>query len=259
MRHIRDCDTMLPMKPTFVIGDVHGHFDRISLLLEQEGIIDADGNRIRYDCEVIQLGDLGHFGKGGSPTGDMLCYENADEWFDGLCWGNHDRPVVQEKNVFQGYEHPGYITTRFIKKLMEKNKIRMAWAKNGYLLTHAGLHADIAKGMSDPEQIAKWINNTPESWYPIGSLRGGNDPHGGVLWRDAREKLNESIPQVFGHTKNHEVRQYYTKSGTSYCIDVGSPTNGRLAGIWLPDRQVVEINTLRVNEGSQVAELEPLG
>lgn len=235
----------MAMKPTLAIGDVHGHFDRISLLLEQEGIINANGERIRSDCEVIQLGDLGHFGKGGSPTGDMLCYEYADKWFDGMCWGNHDRPLLDDSSVFAGYERPDRYVYDCIDTLMRKNKVRMAWAKNGFLLTHAGLHKALppksANVSEDAEDIAKWIRETPECWHAISSLRGGRHPYGGVLWRDAREKLNGIVPQVFGHSARDKVRQYQTQAGTSYCVDVGSPTNGRLAGIWLPECRIVEV------------------
>lgn len=77
---------------TLVIGDVHGHFDRLEALLMQEGVIgechDCDGTgdfihpddkgdrlgrlcpkcdgagirRVNRNVKVVQLGDLGHFG-----------------------------------------------------------------------------------------------------------------------------------------------------------------------------------------------------
>jgi hypothetical protein len=53
-------------KPTLVIGDVHGHLDRLTALLEQEEVIarnDSDGyDRVNHDVRVVQVGDLGHFG-----------------------------------------------------------------------------------------------------------------------------------------------------------------------------------------------------
>jgi hypothetical protein len=238
---------------TLVIGDVHGHFDRISLLLEREGIIDPNGNRIRNDCKVIQLGDLGHFGKDGSPTGDMLCYEYADEWFDGICWGNHDRPTIDGGSVFAGYVPPVRATENYIRTLMSKNKIRMAWAANGYVLTHAGLHTHFTSRAAspadriprdirmNPRKVARWVNENRTYWHYISTIRGGKHPFGGPLWRDACESLNNYFPQVFGHSARDKVRKYHKAAGTSYCVDIGSSTNGRLAGIWLPEQKVVEV------------------
>ncbi len=236
-----------------MIGDVHGHYDRLSALLQQEGIIDAKEKRINRDVRVIQLGDLGHFGDGGSPTGDMLCYEAADDWFDGMCWGNHDRPLVDGGSVFAGYKNPGRLVEDYVRILMEKGKIRMAWAANGYVLTHAGLHTHFTSRAAKPEdripreilasprKIADWVNENRSSWHYISRHRGGRHPFGGVLWRDARESLNNNFRQVFGHSRGEKVRHYHKAAGTSYCVDVGTTTNGRLAGIWLPEQKIVEV------------------
>lgn len=225
-------------KATLVIGDVHGHFDRLHALLEQEGIIDAKGKRINFDVNVIQLGDLGHFGDGGSPTGDKLCYLFANDWFDGVCWGNHDRPNVDGGSVFNGYQRPSEDTLHSMKELYLNGKLRFAFAANGYLLTHAGLHPVFKDCPADPEKAAEWVNTNPHCWHPIGRRRNGRHEYGGVLWRDASEKLRKDIPQVFGHSRGPEVREY---NGNSYCVDVGTPGNGRLAAIWLPSCRVAEV------------------
>lgn len=233
------------MSKTFIIGDVHGHYDRLYRLLLNEGIIDSTENRINHDVEVVQLGDLGHFGGvSGSPTGDRMCYEMADKWLDVLLWGNHDRAVIDESSAFRGYVHPGYKVGRIMHRLIDSGKLRMAHAAHGYLLTHAGLHPGYADKsvQGDAGKLADWINENPGPvWSDIGITRGGRAPTGGILWRDAFEKLDESVPQIFGHSAADNVRKYFNKSGASYCIDTGGKHNGRLAGIWLPDRKVVEL------------------
>lgn len=251
------------MKPTLVIGDVHGHFDRLEALLLQEGILDdvlVDGWKPRgnYEVEVIQLGDLGHFGKTGSPNGDRLCYEAAIDhnYLDLVLWGNHDRFVVDTNHAFGGCEFPDDQTRDALARLYRDGRMVLSAARHGCLLTHAGLHRffkhNHAEGVdkTDPQAVSDYINDVVNQMDrsekergiidAISLYRGGGANAGGILWRDANERLYDGFPQVFGHSKGPKVRYYdYAKS---WCVDIGSPDNGRLAGIWLPEGRVVEVN-----------------
>jgi hypothetical protein len=129
------------MDDTFVIGDVHGHLDRLEALLKQEAFLvwceecqgggqlvdghhpadndfgwdydykDCDKcgglgwSRERKEVTIVQLGDLGHFGADASPTGDTLCYKYVTDnrWADIVLWGNHDRALVDSQHIFNGY------------------------------------------------------------------------------------------------------------------------------------------------------------
>lgn len=241
------------MSKSFIIPDVHGHYDRLKTLLVQEGIVDpVTEQRINFDVEVVQLGDLGHFGRGGSPTGDLLCYEKADEWFDQLLFGNHDYGVVSRLK-FNGYVAPNAYVTQLIEDLRTSGKLKFAHAAHGHLLTHAGLHPvfgsvslpieqRIPRSISDDvEAIADFINKNPHIAEPIGPRRGGRSPYGGILWRDASESLHPRVRQIFGHTRGDRVRRYYTKAGSNFCLDVGTHSNGRLTGMWLPERREVGV------------------
>jgi hypothetical protein len=288
------------MSRVFAIGDVHGHFDRLEALLLKAGLVDrcdhCDGtgevwepqaeeypeHTLMVECGncygegwarvggpdrpiVVQLGDLGHFGVTGSPTGDLLCWQQGLIWLDVILWGNHDRAVFDPvAHSFTGYVSPGRETKDLMDLAYETEQLRVAYAAHGYLLTHAGLHKQWKhqKGVSfakdDPEALAAWLNEEDRKYLDdgapradpnaialvaaIGYQRGGRAPAGGVLWRDASESLYDGFPQVFGHTKGGKIRQYQNKAGhTSYCVDLGSPDNGRLAGAWLPDLEFVEV------------------
>src|SRR5687767_7086069 len=123
-------------KRTLVVPDVHGHFDRLLALLSQEGIVDPKTEeRINHDVEVVQLGDLGHFGQGGTPTGDMFCYDVARTWFDIVLWGNHDRAVVDGTHAFTGQEQPRDETYHLMHILDKMGKYKFAWAAHNWLLT----------------------------------------------------------------------------------------------------------------------------
>lgn len=265
----------MPQKPTLVIGDCHGHYDRLIALLEQEGIIAWDSvaqdhKRINHDVEVVQLGDLGHFGKTGSPSGDEFCWLAANDGFiDIVLWGNHDRAVVDRNHAFTGYEVSNTEVFRhFMAKMIKEDRLKIAYAAHGWLLTHAGLHASfkhnrLKKALkTNVESFVNWINHEDGLYLTgedatnqavaivnaIGHRRGGGADAGGLLWRDFNEKIYPDFPQVFGHSKGRKVRHSFQGKG-SWCVDVGGPDNGMLAGIWLPQEKVVGVNTNIRNAG----------
>lgn len=235
-----------PELRTLVIGDVHGHVDRLAALLEQEGIIDGEGNRVDRACRVIQLGDLGHFGTTGDATGDHACWRSVGEWIDLVLWGNHDRAAVDRRHAFAGYARPLAPLPSVLNHHEREGRVRFAAASHGHLLTHAGVHAAHAVWLDvdNAENAAGQLNQV--AWHrvfgdvvnAIGRSRGGRNDAGGILWRDFDEPLADHWPQVFGHTRGDDVRRV----GDSWCIDVGSRDNGRLAGLWLPDLRIVEVD-----------------
>jgi len=274
---------MTDAKPTLCIGDTHGHLDRLEALLLQEGIIrdcvDSGPVRVNKDVEVVQLGDLGHYGS-DTKARDRSIWAQAPAWLDVILWGNHDRAVFEPQHFFGGYSEPFPETKEMIKRASEEgdpnrngvgNKLKLAHEAHGYLLTHAGLHAffshqDVDEELkTDPWELAQWLNvndregNRWPTFLPIRDnvsiSRQGRATAGGILWRDASESLYKGFPQVFGHSAKPKVRQYQCKTHTSYCVDVGNQFNGRLAGIWLPEMRIVEVE-LEKDQATRDAEAE---
>ena len=228
------------MSRTFVIGDVHGHIDRLDALL-------CRANAVHQDTQIVFLGDLGHFGKDTS-AGDTDCYMLARNLNAIILWGNHDRAVVDPDNhSFRGYQHPGPSLQNWME---EQCDMRIAHAADGFLLTHAGLHPawayDNTMRSLSAEGWVGYLTNAPFDdpiIVNISKSRGGYDHQGGILWRDSREALYPGVKQIFGHTKGM-VRQYPTNSPDgelSYCIDTGDKTNGSLVGIWTDTLQIVAV------------------
>lgn len=309
--------------PTFVIGDVHGHYDRLSELLKHAGILgpceacdgtgdaqpavtfesgfevytdpkltevyftseppslcmwcDGEGwTRTNYDCRVVQLGDLGHFGGAtGSPTGDYMCYLKADQWIDTLLWGNHDRALVDPQHHFKGFMHPGGNTKGLMDNLYSNGKLKLATTAHGYLLVHAGVHlgfksmnqindnvdhfADRLNALADEKvgflrgnSINEITSDQAKRWRIMDALskaRGGGSHEGGVLWMDWNEEKHlqgDPFNYICGHTsqKDGEIKQ--DKFG-NWCIDIGGRNNGRLAGLWLDDGEIQEAVLVNLN------------
>lgn len=259
------------MDSVFVIGDVHGNLDRLEALLKQEGLLvwcdecqgggqlvtgrhpadndfgwdydykDCDAckgigqKRVRNDVTVVQLGDLGHWGEGGSPTGDLLCYKYVTEnrWCDVVLWGNHDRAMVDGQHAFTGFI-PDYQTAHFLSILQSEGRLQTAFDAHGFLITHAGLASSFKHQKVDPtlktdlEAFVDWINDEDDKYLQhnprnrdtsvmdanvagivnaIGSRRGGHGATGGILWRDIEENLYDGFRQIFGHSADHKEHQ----------------------------------------------------
>jgi predicted phosphodiesterase len=235
------------MDDTFVIGDSHGHMDRLEALLAKAGVP-------KPGVTVVHLGDLIHAGL-DTKANDRAMVGYALNNIDILCRGNHDQAVFDSRHQFSGYSRPFPETIEVLNKLEEK--MVWAYAAHDYLMTHAGLHEAFAQQRldksikTDLESFVTWINadlvdeddnsrSQEAVRHAVGRSRGGSAFYGGILWRDASEPLYEVFRQIFGHTSvDGNIRTY---PNGSYCIDIGNQYNGRLAGIWLPSLKVVEVS-----------------
>jgi hypothetical protein len=232
---------------TLVIGDVHGHVDRLRALLLQEGVIDANDHRIDDDVRVIQVGDLGNFGR--DHTDDAECYARVldDNWVDTVLWGNHDRAVVDGQHIFGGYREPSGRILKYMEELVDDDRYLIATEAHGFLITHAGLAPIYDRHLPDDltEAVAA-LNAGSDAAIrmtinAIGRLRNGQHPSGGILWRDIRELLSPKFPQIFGHSADPHglVRQ---PTNASWCVDIGGKYEARLAGLWLPEQKIARVD-----------------
>lgn len=241
--------------PVLVIGDVHGHVERLSALLEQERVKDRD-------CRVVQLGDLGHFGR-ETRAADLMAWNLAYEGaIDYVLWGNHDRAVLDRYHEFGGFSAPGPEPLHIMKTMEAQGRLLIALDAHGWLLTHAGLHAAVRSAWKCPADVdltsaaslAGWLNRLQfDSEHrhdvidAISGRRGGWSAAGGVLWRDIDEKLYTGVPQIFGHSADHRRRTRGEKDKW-YCLDIGGkggpddPEADCLAGIWLPSQEIVRVD-----------------
>lgn len=241
---------------TFVVGDVHGHHDRLRALLFKAGAMTAD-ERLEPGVEVVQLGDLGNFSL-DTLHDDIETYTLARKLGITMLWGNHDRAAADPlHHAFRGFTTP----PNRLYALLLAMQPKLALARNGYLLTHAGMSPVWARGWDEPmtadEVVARIYTTHGEYGQTMGGLidqigrrRGGVFSEGGLLWRDDDEPLWMGVPQVYGHTRGdirgRVQRLEFDEHGGevpiwSLCIDVGGHTNGSLAGVWLDTMKIVAV------------------
>jgi hypothetical protein len=153
-----------------------------------------------------------------------------------LLWGNHDLQYLPQRPwICSGYqEKEAYLYCHLFAPALENNRLKAAYAADGWLCTHAGVSPEIAdlipREYHNPEAAADWLNadfertrlipqdKPPRKGYPkfcgtgpiynIARTRGGNDEFGGIFWFDTH---HEGVPpsplvgkQLFGHTERSE-------------------------------------------------------
>ncbi len=251
----------------FLVPDVHGELDMAAGLLEQEGLLNDEWERVEDDNTTVQLGDFLNCVV-NSLADDNRCLDH-NSWFDVLLVGNHEHPYFGGP-AFNGFWKDPVLTHR-LRSLDSQRRYKVALDCDGVLVTHAGLASDLYKKYepATSEQWAGFLNylwSNPEHkashelLCAIGWDRGGHGREGGVLWSDWKQYKTSKLKQVFGHSVGEYVRvqrngwqaniEYVhefnsfiyketPKNFESLCIDLGagkhSPT---IVGAWVEDGNV---------------------
>jgi hypothetical protein len=246
--------------PALIIGDSHGHYDRLAALLYQEGFLRVHAGGLERnpdnDAVAVHVGDVVHAGFYTQPADRTIAEQVANRrWVDQVVWGNHDRAIIDLRNHgFNGFSAPFPETVDAYKLLEKEDRIHLALAVHGFLITHAGLSSHYET--LPPDEVAEaaaWLNSARkpgdrhvEVIDAISYVRRGPALAGGILWRSMTEDLSSRFNQIFGHTTQAEAGQVASgvnDNGTAwYNIDVGDRANQTLAGLWLPDRRPVMVN-----------------
>jgi len=230
------------MTRTFIIGDIHGHADRLAALLDRAGL-PLDLHRTRWGpdpepVEIVLLGDVGHYDS-TTHANDFETWRLVEQLDCTVLWGNHDYANFQPAlHSFQGWQ-PAFPE---VMDIIRRMKPKFAIERHGYLLTHAGLAPRFAPSPDTPLELIAEVINACEGQPVVSDIsyrRGGSATQGGILWRDAREPLAD-MKQVFGHSRDFEIRRF-GPNRQSWCIDVADKDNGSLCGLWLPDLKIVGV------------------
>ncbi|WP_424245736.1 hypothetical protein Dip510_000673 [Elusimicrobium posterum] len=214
----------------FVVGDVHGHYEQMCMILNSAGLIDTKlrwcgGNNI-----FVQMGDLIDKGPESEKADDLASELQEQAHAAGgefvRIIGNHELELIMGN--FNISEMPRKLAMEYQKKLIDgvhTGKFKAAYHNRGLLFTHAGVNAKILNilkmqlGTITEAKVAALINNIftnslkynffKHPIFNISISRGGRDKFGGIFWEDL-EDLYLSMPrspirQVVGHTMVEEV------------------------------------------------------
>lgn len=212
------------------IGDLHGNF----VLDDVKSLID------KYD-KIVFMGDYVDSFTLNNLTINKNLYdliefkkENLDKVV--LLWGNHDIQYLFPSKIHlcSGYRPEVNID---LYDIFNKNKdlFQVAYEKNDYLWTHAGVTIGWYKyrfhkfrKKYDIEAISDQLNLAfdlyEESLFDVGYRRGGSYDVGGPFWADKAEMLSSPLNgyhQIVGHSRVDDYTTNYTHNDTSVTfIDV---------------------------------------
>jgi len=211
-----------------VIGDVHARCDALYSLLRELGVIDASGRRARAGW-VVQVGDL--LDRKADPAANLATAQLAVDALDMVLAGNHEWRLLSDSDAG---DNGAALAT-----LAGQGWPDAAAASDGWLITHAGVHPELAAELpSEASDAAAEINHR---WHraskrrrdplfnAVGPVRGGPDPYGGIFWMHSEEwptKQTSPWGQIAGHVPQAEPRLL---PGPRWAIDIKAPD--RLAAL----------------------------
>jgi hypothetical protein len=214
-----------------VIGDVHARPDALFSLLREVGVIDAAGRR-RGKGWVAQVGDL--LDRKADAEANLQTAQLATTTLDVVLAGNHEWRLLEEADG----DHVAALAL-----LASRGWPEAAAARDGWLLTHAGVHPGFAAELpADAADCAaeinrRWQNDAKRRardplFAAVGPARGGSDPFGGILCMHSDEwPKRQTTPwgQIAGHVPQTQPRLL---PGPRWAIDIKAPD--RLAAIVRP-------------------------
>lgn len=202
---------------TLVIPDIHNAVDRA-----EEAIARLEG---RFD-DIVLLGD--YFDDFGDREQDAV---RTATWLERSLRdprrthlvGNHDLAYFWPNRFTycSGFEHEKMRAIAPILSRVDRRRLKAAVLREGWLLSHAGVHPTYACGRSASD-LVQWLEvqllqlgagGQPAILAP-GQARGGCQEFGGITWLDWFREFQpvSGVNQIVGHTPAQTVRVYWMES-----------------------------------------------
>ena len=242
----------------FAVGDVHGEYDSLSVLLKNNGVIDNNSNWIFGDGVVVFVGDL--FDRGSKVTETLwLVYKlqaQAEDNGGSLFWvlGNHDIMTLGGDTRYLNNSYLLLASKNKIayKDLFGEETLLGKWVRHQHsvlqvgniLFTHAGISPIIINEKFKLNQINtlmyKYLNRIELNEFEseqISILNGESGPfwyRGYMQETSFSKKLNLAevseinrfynvSVQVFGHTEVDQVAPTYDNKVIPINVPFASP------------------------------------
>jgi hypothetical protein len=189
------------MKPTIIVGDLHG---KVEIAMQVLGLWP------HYDA--VFIGDyLDSFDRSVNDQVMTLMHvlNAAEEGKAIALWGNHELSYVDIKHRCSGYNGATAAHVIHLQNRMYKTLVDYTWVGD-FLVTHAGISKVVMRKLGLPDTL-EGVDQALETdgWkHNIGGTRGGRGV-GGIFWCDWGEEFQplESVPQIVGHSSARPISQ----------------------------------------------------
>lgn len=194
------------------IGDVHGKVEAVESALARNG-------------HKVFVGDfLDSFDRKVSDHEKCLVMvlDAVEKGEATAIFGNHELSYLMPRQ----HRCSGYNTSMEMMLIPHRSRMFRLFKpffeiNDEWLVTHAGLHPDVATKLPEDWEAEFLNQQSPMHW--IGSSRGGAHPVGGIFWCDFNDEFQhiEGLNQVFGHSRHMtaDIRARKGKNSINYCID----------------------------------------
>jgi hypothetical protein len=234
-----------------IVGDVHGAYRGLELLLREVGAIDEAGDRVDSHF-VVQLGDLVHLGDDVREA-DLHALELGLRWIDLQILGNHEAFYTHrlESAWWTHMHRPDQLHPELLARLPQlasEGHYHIAASIDGWILTHAGIHPHhqpplLERAGEDPRAVVETLTGIFDERLangrrvPIidssGPIRGYDTEPGGVLWCDFTEQEEvigrNRLYQIVGHTPQDPGPRLV--GGTIWAADMGGARTGTMSAL----------------------------
>lgn len=216
-------------RDVYVLGDVHGNLEGLQKILQHAGLMDPAGDWYGRRARLIQCGDMIDRGEESEGCLDLLLRLRRQAARAGgavdLLVGNHELTLARGDGSISDVSDPKALGEK-LAKLIAQGCLQAARSYRQYLMTHAGLSAQLVRGLiaevrrttsqrvtvaalarhlNQQLKAAFLSNDFSHPMFHVGTSRGGRHEQGGIFWADfdhehAAGRQRQNIWQVFGHT-----------------------------------------------------------
>ena len=238
--------------PFDIIGDVHGCFDELCLLLDKLGYVIADfdpGGEDLIGCHhsggriAVFVGDI--VDRGPSSVNCLRLVMGMCQAGNGLCVpGNHDDKFHRWLNGRDVKIGHGLATTiaemearsdafrARIGAFFEGLPLYVALDRRRLYVAHAGLN----------ERLQGRDFEAVRSFVLYGDVTGESDEYGMPVRLNWARDYRGSACVVYGHTPMLEAEWL----NETICIDTGCVYGNRLTALRWPERELVQVDAARI-------------
>jgi hypothetical protein len=222
-------------KEVYILGDVHGEYDKMEALLKKAGLIeynmDEDLYHWKSGCKntLIQVGDMIDGCNNSIMSYNFLKRIQEEATTEGgeviRLLGNHELAYISPIKCTGMDSNTDLALRDIIKQDILDKKIIACYVLDDYLISHAGFAPSVieeyglyTETMVNNSLICS-INNQDfrDVLFNIGESRGGLSDVAGIFWADWRRDQLAPIKQIVGHTSMGKI----TFEGDHINVDCG--------------------------------------